>query len=523
MSSGLYIGNVGLLESPPPGIFLGYVNISNTGFTGMAGPTGDKGATGDAGPTGPIGETGFQGPTGDFGSSYSFGAGLDTLNDVLFTVGNPAIQTVSNIIYVNDGVNDIQSAIDNSTSGNVISVSSGSYGGLTVLISGKQNISIIAPIRGQGTICELAGGRGLSIAASSSLITINSLQIEGLLTLAATGNNYFTNIQCLSGITVSSGASGNYFFRDCEIAGLVSVPATFAGVIAFGQCNFSGGSFSLLNASPLQVQFGLCLNLPTTRPTNATYGGANSDTTLQITMNSKFLNDSISNSGKYLSSDGNNGIIWSSLPSGSGVTISNQTVNEIPFCTSTNNILDCNANLTYDPTINRLTVSSGQIVAADIQTSSFSALGIVASDLTITNINSQPYPQVATLPAGVLKQSYYLSTQTPAQSGFTISILTPVKILFDITKRYKVTIVYNFNVMGGGSGTSVCTFALRDDDGTTLQQIQMTLSKPHQVVTLVFNIQPAMSLSFLTFLAASGDQIENGANDSIIWDVEEIN
>jgi hypothetical protein len=518
MSSGLYIGNVGLLESPPPGIFLGYVNISNTGFTGMAGPTGDQGPNGDAGPTGPIGPTGPQGSVGD---TYTISTGLAVNGTNLITVFNPNI--MNDGIYINDSYTDIQTGIDNATAGDVVSVSSGSYGGSNILIANKQNIAIICPIRGQSTICELAGGRGLSIAASSSLITINSLQIEGLLTLAATGNNYFTNIQCLSGITISANATGNYFFRDCEIAGLVSVPATFAGVIAFGQCNFSGGSFSLLNASPLQVQFGLCLNLPSTRPTNATYGGANSDTTLQITTDTKFLNNSQSNSGKYLSSDGANGIVWSTLPSGSGVSVTNQTVNEIPFCTSTNNTLDCNANLTYDPSINRLTVSGGQLFVADVQTSSFSALGIVASDLTITNINGLPYPQTASLPAGILKQIYYLSTQTPAQSGFTISILTPVKIIFNTAKRYKITIVYNFNVLGSGSGTSDCTFSLRDDDGTTYQQIQMTLPKPHQVVTMVFNIQPAMALSFLHFLAASGDQIENGANDSIIWDIVEIN
>jgi hypothetical protein len=139
------------------------------------------------------------------------------------------------------------------------------------------------------------------------------------------------------------------------------------------------------------------------------------------------------------------------------------------------------------------------------------------------NINSNPYPPTIVLPAGVLTQFYYLSTQAPTQTGFTVSILTPVQLTFNIAKRYKITVVYNFNVLGSGSGSSACTFAIRDDDSTTLEQIQMNLSKRHQVATIIFNIEPVMALSYLEFLAASGDQIENSATDSIIWDVQEIN
>jgi len=455
-------------------------------------------------------------------SGLDIGTGLQKNVDSLITVFNPSIG--NDAIYINDGYTDIQTGINNATQGDVVSVSSGSFGGADITIANKQNIAIICPYRGQGsTICELAGGRGLSIANTSSTITINSLQIEGLLTLGATGNNYFTNLQCVGGITISAGATGNYFFYMSEIAGVITVPNTFAGVLFFSECNFAGASFSLNNVSPLQVQITQSLNLPTSRPVKATFSANNADTSQQITTDTKFLNNSQTNSGKYLSSDGANGIVWSTLPSGSGVSISNQTANAIPFCTSTNNSLDCSANLIYDPTINRLTVSGGQILAADIQTSSFSALGITASDLTITNINSAPYPPTIALPAGVLKQFYYLSTQTPSQSGFTISILTPVQLSFNLAKRYKITVVYNFNVVGGGSGTSACTFAIRDDDSNTLQQIQMNLSKPHQVATIIFNIEPVMALSFLHFLPSSGDQIENSASDSIIWDIQEIN
>ena len=216
-------------------------------------------------------------------------------------------------IYVNDSITDIQTGINQADSGKVIMVSMGSFGGDTVTISGKSNVAIIGPDRGQGTICELSGGRGLTLGSTSTGITIANLQIEGLLTLAGSGNNYFTNLDCLGGITISSGATGNYFFKNCGITGSIIVPNTFLGVIAFNQCNFAGATFSLNNQSPLQVQIVLALNLPLARPTNATYGLANSDTNLHITTDTRYLrvNNSVGVSGQILYSGGSgNSTYW---------------------------------------------------------------------------------------------------------------------------------------------------------------------------------------------------------------------
>jgi hypothetical protein len=205
-------------------------------------------------------------------------------------------------IYVNDNIKDIQSGINEAVVGNVIMVSMGSYGGNTVLLSGKSNIAIICPNRGQQTICELSGGRGLTIDSScTGSITISNLQIEGLFTIAGKGNNYFTDLQCKGGITISPGSTGYYFFKSCEISGAIIVPSTFQGLITFNQCNFSGATFSFNNPSPLQVQITLCLNLPVTRPTSATYGSANADTNLSITTDTTYLrvNNSLGTNGQF--------------------------------------------------------------------------------------------------------------------------------------------------------------------------------------------------------------------------------
>jgi hypothetical protein len=196
-------------------------------------------------------------------------------------------------------------------------MSPGSYGGSDVVINDKQNIAIVGVNRGQGTICELSNGRGLTLSSScNGSITISSLQIEGLLTLAGKNNNYFTSLQCQGGITIpSSNVTGNYFFSDCEISGLVTVPATFGGLVTFSRCNMSGATFSLSNPSPLQVQFALCINLPASRPVNATYGSSNSDATLNITTDTTNLriNKSLGTSGQVLTSGGTGPAYWSSV------------------------------------------------------------------------------------------------------------------------------------------------------------------------------------------------------------------
>jgi hypothetical protein len=82
----------------------------------------------------------------------------------------------------------------------------------------------------------------------------------------------------------------------------------------------SGATFSLLNQNPLQVQFALCINLPASRPTNATYGSSNSDASLKITTDTTNLriNNSLGTSGQVLTSGGAGPAYWSSVVGATG-------------------------------------------------------------------------------------------------------------------------------------------------------------------------------------------------------------
>ena len=102
----------------------------------------------------------------------------------------------SNSYYVNDGVNDFQAVLTEigADQGNVIYASTGSYGGSTLSIEDKVNLGIICPDVGN-TICELTGGRGLSISGASERIRITNLQIEGAVTITGTkGRHIFEGV-----------------------------------------------------------------------------------------------------------------------------------------------------------------------------------------------------------------------------------------------------------------------------------------------------------------------------------------
>ena len=182
----LFLGNY--LNGNNNGLLLGSVNVlgltgsGSTGYTGATGMTGPQGSTGDAGMTGPQGSTGDagmtgpQGSTGDIGATYAIGTGLAVLSDTLYTVGNPAIQIVSNSLFSNDNLVSIQSQVNLATQADVIYISSGSYTE-NVNIDAKTNISLNAP---EGSITEIIGD--FSITGESELIRLNNIQLQGLIT-----------------------------------------------------------------------------------------------------------------------------------------------------------------------------------------------------------------------------------------------------------------------------------------------------------------------------------------------------
>jgi hypothetical protein len=245
-------------------------DIGATGPQGIKGDTGDVGATGPAGPTGANGAVGSTGATGAAGPTGSTGA-----TGATGSVG-PSLQ--SNSIYVNDGVNDIQAGINAAGQGDVVYVSSGSFGGSTVLITDKINMAINCPFS-KRPITELAGGRSMTINGSScTQIRVNNLQVEGLLTIDGTqGKHHFVNCDFLSGVNITGSTTNWLIFEDCEFsAGSITVPITFGAYVQFIGCNFTGTSaINLNNPMSNQVIFLNCIGLPAFAENKATISSFN--------------------------------------------------------------------------------------------------------------------------------------------------------------------------------------------------------------------------------------------------------
>lgn len=191
---------------------------------------------------------------------------LDTLDGRVDTAESDidslqANRLYSNSYYVNDGVNDIQAVHDDAAfgEGDVIFVSSGSYGGSTLSLT-KSNFSILPPPTGINSICELSGGRGLTISgASCTRVRVRSLQIEGNALIDGTqGRHLFKSVTFLGTTTITNGTSNFITFEDCEFAGAITIASSVTATIYFVRCSFGGVAISSSLATPTQCLLSDC-------------------------------------------------------------------------------------------------------------------------------------------------------------------------------------------------------------------------------------------------------------------------
>jgi hypothetical protein len=191
---------------------------------------------------------------------------LDTLDGRVDTAESDidslqANRLYSNSYYVNDGVTDIQSIHDDAAfgEGDVIFVSSGSYGGSTLSLT-KSNFSILPPPTGINNICELSGGRGLTISgASCTRVRVRSLQIEGNTLINGTqGRHLFKSVTFLGTTTITNGTSNFITFEDCEFAGAITIASSVTATIYFVRCSFGGVAISSSLATPTQCLLSDC-------------------------------------------------------------------------------------------------------------------------------------------------------------------------------------------------------------------------------------------------------------------------
>ena len=278
-------------------------------------------------------------------SGLNLGDGFQKELNELKTKGNPDIQLTSNSIYVNDNVKSIQSALDESTQADVIYISAGSYGEDKIKTATAYNIALSGPQVGTvaNTICEIMNG--FEFSQQAELIRLTNLQIKGIDNFFnGVGRHKFNNCvftgksSAINNIRFGHGSTKFFSVIDCEFDQFCSITIanTFASAIYFINCNFGGASITLNNASNLQVIFNNCSGFASYPSTSkATFIGLNVLANGQSQVNTYDLKTTLINGSAY-------------PPPSSGVSVSDQAVKLIPFCTSTSNQLDCDPNLSWD-------------------------------------------------------------------------------------------------------------------------------------------------------------------------------
>ena len=226
------------------------------------------GATGATGPQGNVGATGLTGATGLLANTEYISR---------------------NVIYVNDGLNDISNFTETVTPADTIMVSSGSFGGSDIVFTGKNNFVVTSFAGSFNPLTELVA-RGITLNNCND-VRWNYFQIEGNVVVNGGSDNIFFGDDILGNLTIS-GTTGYLTFENCEFTSgkTITISNTVASVIYFINCNFQGASFVLNQSSALQVIFTNCAGFNGSFPAKATYAGVNALVSGVVNITTNLIN-----------------------------------------------------------------------------------------------------------------------------------------------------------------------------------------------------------------------------------------
>ena len=235
------------------------------------------------------------------------GTGIDIASgQIISTVGNPNIQLTYRSYYVNEEQSDLQTALTASAGlqGVNIYMSSGSFGGSDIYITGQTNQNIIAPMN-QLTLCEIgtSGSPRNLFIQNCTRICVNNLQINGAVGLEGGGGSHkFLRCNITKNVTLT-GLSGSFVvFENCEFGSgfTITLNSLFAGVVYFINCNFNNVSFDCQQSLATQCIINNCSGLASlTSPTKRTLVGLCTTTAGVVNVNTQNINLATINGAAY--------------------------------------------------------------------------------------------------------------------------------------------------------------------------------------------------------------------------------
>jgi len=142
----------------------------------------------------------------------------------------------------------------NSTNGYKINLGFGEYRETgPVVFNEKWQLQVEGPVAAATTAATIKNGITIQ---NSNGVRFTRIQVEGASSISCRAGlgHYFEKSQFFNALTLG-GTGGFMMFTDCDFGGNVTISPTFAGVIYFIRCNFSGASatYTFGQSSALQV------------------------------------------------------------------------------------------------------------------------------------------------------------------------------------------------------------------------------------------------------------------------------
>jgi hypothetical protein len=191
---------------------------------------------------------------------------------------------LSNTLYVNSDIKDLQAAINAAGLYNTIYVATGAYGGEDLTINGATGLNIVGPHCPDGCGIAFIGNktnaRKVLIGGTSTRVRLTDMVVEGGMVIdGSQGRHSFDNVSFNGPVILRGNVESFVEFENCTFGGGLTIEESFKGSAGFLACDMGSNQIiSVKTTDPSKILFGNCFRF-LAFPSNAILAGENQSAT----------------------------------------------------------------------------------------------------------------------------------------------------------------------------------------------------------------------------------------------------
>jgi hypothetical protein len=191
---------------------------------------------------------------------------------------------LSNTLYVNSDIKDLQAAINAAGLYNTIYVATGAYGGEDLTINGATGLNIVGPHCPDGCGIAFIGNktnaRKVLIGGTSTRVRLTDMVVEGGMVIdGSQGRHSFDNVSFNGPVILRGNVESFVEFENCTFGGGLTIEESFKGSAGFLACDMGSDQIiSVKTIDPSKILFGNCFRF-LAFPSNAILAGENQSAT----------------------------------------------------------------------------------------------------------------------------------------------------------------------------------------------------------------------------------------------------